>query len=289
MQRHGTLYLLDCGEGTQYRLREEGYALARIAAIFITHLHGDHCFGLPGLLSSMALNQRQAPLTLVAPAPLDSMLQALPGLDPDRQPFPIERVLLDESLTQQTVYAADGLRVTARPLTHRTFTAGYRVDEDDRPGRFFPEKARALGVTDERLFGTLQRGTPVTRDDGTVVHPRDVMGPPRPGVTWAYVTDTRPCAAGRALARHADLLVHDATFSEAHRARAADTGHSTAREAARVAQAAGAKQLALTHFSARYPTPEVLVEEARDVFSASVAAEEGRPFVLDPRETSRES
>jgi ribonuclease Z len=191
---------------------------------------------------------------------------------------------VDAPFSEALVYETDELTVTARPLEHRRFAMGFRLEERTRPGRFDPERARALGVPEGPAFAQLQDGTPVTTDDGTTVRPEQVMGPPRPGIAVAYVTDTRPCDGGRALAEHADLLYHDATFTDAAHARAVETQHATAREAAEVARDAGARRLLLGHISARYDDPTPLEAEAKAVFPESSVAEELRRYALDPRE-----
>ena len=284
VERKGRVLLFDCGEGTQYRLMEADLPRVRVDAIFVTHLHGDHCYGLPGLLSTLALQQRTDPVTLVVPSGGRAMLTAIPGNAPDALPFPLRITEIDEGLTHAVVYETEELTVEARPLDHRGFAMGFRLAERMRPGRFDPERARALGVPEGPAFGRLQDGTPVTVPDGTTVQPDQVMGPPRPGITAAYVTDTRPCDGGRALAENADLLYHDATFAEEHRDRAEKTGHSTARQAATVARDAGAERLLLGHLSARYPNPTPLVREAQSVFPETEIAEELRRYELDPRD-----
>ena len=288
VERKGRVLLFDCGEGTQYRLMEADLLRVRVDAIFVTHLHGDHCYGLPGLLSTLALQQRDDPVTLVLPSGGRAMLDATPGDAPDALPFPLRITEIDEGLTHAVVYETEELTVEARPLDHRGLAIGFRLAERMRPGRFDPERARALGVPEGPAFGRLQDGTPVTVPDGTTVQPDQVMGPPRPGITAAYVTDTRPCDGGRALADNADLLYHDATFAEEHRDRAEKTGHSTARQAAMVARDAGAERLLLGHLSARYPNPTPLVREAKSVFPEAEIAEELRRYELDPRDKEPE-
>ncbi len=284
VERKGRVLLFDCGEGTQYRLMDAGLSRARIDAIFITHLHGDHCYGLPGLLSTLALQQRTDPVTLVVPTGGRALVEAIPGIALDDLPYPLRITELGADLTAATAYETDELTVEARPLAHRNFAMGFRLQERTRPGRFYPERARALGVPEGPTFGRLKAGESVTTDDGTTVRPEQVLGPPRPGVSMAYVTDTRPCDGGRALADDADLLYHDATFTDALHDRAVETGHSTAREAAEVARDADVGRLLLGHISARYDDPTPLAVEATAVFPDSSVAEELRRYVLDPRE-----
>jgi ribonuclease Z len=288
IERKGRVLLFDCGEGTQYRLLHAGLKRTRVDAVFVTHLHGDHCYGLPGLLSTLALQERTDPVTLVVPSGGRAMLAAIPGDAPEDLPFPLRIREIEDGLTRAVVYETEEFTVEACPLDHRGFAMGFRFEERTRPGRFDPERARALGVPEGPAFGCLQEGESVTAVDGTTVQPEQVMGPPRPGIAGAYVTDTRPCDGGRALADDADLLYHDATFADEHRTRAKTTGHSTARQAAAVARDAGAQWLLLGHLSARYPDPAPLEREARSVFPASEIAEELRRYELDPRDKEPE-
>ena len=288
IERKGRVLLFDCGEGTQYRLLHAGLKRTRVDAVFVTHLHGDHCYGLPGLLSTLALQERTDPVTLVVPSGGRAMLAAIPGDAPEDLPFPLRIREIEDGLTRAVVYETEEFTVEACPLDHRGFAMGFRFEERTRPGRFDPERARALGVPEGPAFGCLQEGESVTAVDGTTVQPEQVMGPPRPGIAGAYVTDTRPCDGGRVLADDADLLYHDATFADKHRTRAKTTGHSTARQAAAVARDAGAQWLLLGHLSARYPDPAPLEREARSVFPASEIAEELRRYELDPRDKEHE-
>ncbi|MEM8557305.1 MAG: MBL fold metallo-hydrolase, partial [Bacteroidota bacterium] len=171
--------------------------------------------------------------------------------------------------------------VEARPIEHRVFAAGYRFQEKVRPGKVDGEQAQALGFRENWQFEAVKSGTPVTID-GRTIQPEEVVGPARPGVSFAYVLDTMPCAAGRRLAEGVDLLLHEATFTEEAAQRAEETGHSTAQQAATIAKKAGAQHLLLTHFSARYTDPQPLVDEARAVFPNTEAAEELRAYVLTP-------
>jgi len=284
LERKGRLWLFDCGEGTQYQLLRAGLKRSRIDGIFISHFHGDHLYGLMGLISTMALLRREEPMTIVAPRGIQSILGAMPGAEPDLLPFEINFVELDEGFGRSVVLEDGEFTVTARPLEHRTFAIGFRFEEHTRPGHLHPEQARTLGVTDYADFRRLKDGQPVTLDDGTAVEPEQVLGPERLGIAVAYVPDTRPCEGGRLLARGADLLYHEATFGEDLQQRAIETGHSTAHEAAEVARDAEARRLLLGHFSARYEDPAPLVEEARTLFPDAEAAVELTRYELDPRD-----
>jgi len=278
VRREGRLFLFDCGEGTQFRLVAAGLNRARLDAVFVTHLHGDHLFGLPGLLTTLALLGRAHPLTVVGPEGLERIVTGLPGLAAGGLPFEVRWVALAEGFGHAVVYEDDALTVEARPLDHRVFAAGYRLQERTRPGRLDGEAARAAGLTEGWQFAQLKRREPVTLADGTVVRPEGLVGPERPGAAFAYCLDTRPCEGARRLAEGATLLMHEATFTEDLRAQAEQTAHSTARDAAVTARDARAERLLITHFSARYADPAPLVAEARAVFPNTDAAEELRRY-----------
>lgn len=274
VRRDGRVVLFDCGEGTQLQMAAAGLGRGRLDAVCITHLHGDHLFGLPGLVTTLALLGRTTPLTVVGPEALRGVFDAMPGLQPDGLPFPVHHVGLPEGFAHAVVYEDEHVTVEARPIRHRVFCAGYRYAEKTRPGNVDGPAARAAGLTTGEQFGAVLRGEPAVLADGTVVAPDGLVGPPRPGAVFAYVLDTVPCPEGVELARGADLLLHEATFGDALAGRAIETGHSTARQAAEVAREAGAKRLLLTHFSARYGDVSALVAEAREVFPETDAAAE---------------
>ncbi len=264
--------LFDCGEGTQLRMMQAGVNHTRVKAIFITHLHGDHYFGLLGLLSTMMLASRQCPLTIVAPNQLEDFLDGLPTVFD--MTFTIRHVGLPENFSSGLVFETDGFTVEACALDHRVFAVGYRLEEKRRPGNLDVEAARALGVTEFVHFRALKRGHRVVLHSGNMVTPDAVLTKSPLPRSMAYVTDTRPCAGSKHLARQASLVYHEATFGDAFEERAQETGHSTARQAAAVARSSGAKRLLLGHFSARYADAQPLVNEAREVFPQTEAAVE---------------
>ncbi|WP_412062193.1 ribonuclease Z [Rubrivirga sp. IMCC45206] len=274
VRREGRSVLFDCGEGAQLQLVRGGLTRGPLDAICVTHLHGDHLFGLPGLLTTLSLLERDTPLTVVGPQGIAG-IASLPGVA--AIPYPLTfRELTDED--GAVVFEDDGITIEARPLEHRVPCWGYRYQERERPGSIDGAAARAAGVTEGWQFEALKRGETVALADGTELAPDGLVGPPRPGGAFAYVLDTVPCDGGRALAREADLLLHEATFTQAHADRAEAVAHSTARQAAEVARDAGARRLLLTHFSARYAETDGLVAEARAVFPESEAAEELRRY-----------
>ena len=278
----GRIVLFDCGEGTQNRLMDAGLRHGRIEAICITHLHGDHYFGIFGLLSTMVLSRRMAPLSIIAPEPLAESLDGMAGLGQADRCFRIRHVAIPEGFGSGVVYEDDRSTIVARPLDHRVFTLGYRIQERPRAGNLDVERARALGIDSHEHYRQLKRGEAVTLEDGSAVYPEEVVSPPPAPLSFAYIMDTQPCRAAVRLAADATLVLHDATFGEAHRQRARRTGHSTAREAAGVARKARARRLLLGHFSARYRDVSELVREAEEVFPRAEAAVELERYVLEP-------
>ncbi len=284
VRRDGRVVLFDCGEGTQLQIQRAGLGRGRLDAVCITHLHGDHFYGLPGLLTTLALLGRTGPLTLAGPEEIEAILAALPGTRPENLPFEIRHVGLRAGFGHAVVYEDAHVAIEARPLEHRGFCAGYRYQEKERPGHVDGEAARAAGLTRRDEFDAIKRGDAAVLPDGRRVPAAGLVGPPRPGAAVAYVLDTVPCAGGVELARGADLLIHEATFGEERRERAREVGHSTARQAAEVARDAGARRLLITHFSARYDSPQALVDEARAVFPNTDAAVELQVVSVAPPE-----
>ncbi len=261
VQREGDFFLFDCGEGTQRQMMRYGVGFT-VQEIYLTHMHADHYLGTVGLLRTMSLQGREVPLRIFTPPGGDRLLEGAVGFELEELGFAVEIAPLAPAAAVQHA----GYTIEAFGVNHKGGANGYVLREEGRPGRFFPERARELGVPEGPLFGRLQRGEAIHTPSGREVAPADVMGPPRPGRTLVYTGDTRPCAATRQAAAACDVLIHEATFSDEEAERAERTGHSTAREAAEVARGAGARRLILTHLSARYSErPQVLEREARRV------------------------
>lgn len=269
--RGGERWLIDCGEGTQRQLLRSGLGLVDLDLILITHLHGDHFLGLPGMLKTFGLRARDRPLRLVGPRGLSRLMEVLRPVV-GRTPFVLEIQELDERETS-SAWRGDGFAIRAFPTRHSVPSVGYALVEEPRPGAFDVDAARALGVTPGPDFGVLQRGGEVVTAEGRTVRPEEVLGGARAGRTIVVTGDTEPCAGTLEAARGADLLVHEATFLDEERDRARETRHSTAREAASVARDAGVGLLALTHLSSRFMPREVRAE-AEAVF----------PNVIVPRD-----
>jgi ribonuclease Z len=261
--RGGERLLFDCGEGTQ-RQMQRSLGLVQVDAIYFTHFHADHFLGLPGLLKTYDLTERERPLTIYGPRGLRDLFQSMSRVI-GRIGYKLDLVELEPG----EAVACDGAEVRAFPVEHSVRAFGYALVEAERPGRFDPETAKRLGVAEGPDFAALQRGEMVQGSLGPV-NPGDVMGTSRPGRTVVITGDTAPCRATVEVAQGAELLVHDASFSEEEVQRAADTGHSTVGQAAAVAREAEVKLLALVHISSRYHVGKVL-EEAREVFEPTLA------------------
>jgi ribonuclease Z len=264
VRRGGDRLLFDCGEGTQRQLLRSDTGLVDLEHVFLTHLHADHVLGLPGMLKTFALRGRELPITVYGPRGTRSLLSGLGAV--------IGRLTFGVAVVEHgpgDAVERDGYRIEPFPVAHGTGALGYALREDERPGRFDADAANRLGVPDGPARGALQRGEAVTLADGRVVRPDEVVGPARRGRTIALTGDTAPTASVVEAAAGADVLVHEATFLADQRARAKETSHSTAGEAALVAREAGVELLALTHLSARYAGSEVEAE-ARELFPRTV-------------------
>lgn len=276
--REGETMLFDCGEGTQRQMMRYGVSFA-LQDVFFTHGHGDHILGITGLIRTLALQGRTDPLRLWANRSAAKTLRQCISIGGERATFPVEimEVEAGESIKRNGDYRIDTFEVEHRG----TPAMGYALVEEDRLGRFNPDLARELGIPEGPLWGRIHRGQPVTLDDGRIIEPSVLVGEPRRGRRVVISGDTRPCENTVLAARGADLLIHEATFADEEAERARETGHSTAREAAQVAAAAGARKLVLTHISARYSRNiRDLETEARSVFSATTVARDGMDLEL---------
>jgi ribonuclease Z len=270
LRRAGELVLFDCGEGTQRQMIRFATGFD-VAAIFFTHFHADHYLGAIGFLRTLSMLGRTQPLHLYGPRPAHRLLEIMLFTGTETFAFPVEI----HELEPGAVVRMTSAEVRAYATRHRTPSLGYALVEDPRPGRFHPERAAALGIPEGPLFGALQRGRSI-EVNGRTVHPEEVVEPPRRGRRIVVTGDTRPVEATVEAARGADVLVHDATFSDDEHERAEETLHSTAREAGRVAREAGVQSLVLTHLSTRYDRdPSPLVREASEEFQAVQVAQDG--------------
>ncbi|WP_410768600.1 ribonuclease Z [Fontibacillus sp. BL9] len=268
-----SFWLFDCGEGTQHQILRSPLKLSKLECIFITHLHGDHLFGLPGLLSSRAYQGGDTPLALYGPPGLKKYVNTSLELSESRINYKLEIIEHEGGC----LFEDDTFRVESAKLDHRIASYGYRVIEKDLPGKLDTELLKKYGITPGPLYGKLKRGESVLTPEGKELHPADVLGLAKKGRVVTILGDTRPCPAEIPLAEGADALVHEATFLHELADTAFTYHHSTARQAAEAAKEAGAKSLYLTHFSSRYKYEDQLQrlkQEAAEVFPHSRLARE---------------
>lgn len=265
-------WLFDAGEGTQHRMLGTKYKLNRLEKIFITHLHGDHLYGLPGLLSSRSYFEGAVPLEIYGPPGLQAYLNAVFQVSGTH----LEYELAVKEIEPGVIVDNDRFKVTAGPLEHRIPCFGYRIEEKDSPGALDLAALAELGLKPGPDYGRLKRGLDVQLPDGTSIRSADVVGPPQKGRIVTILGDTRPCEEAVNLAQDADLVVHEATFAAGMEEKAAAYGHSTVLQAATIASRAGAKKLVLTHFSSRLDAEALLelVEAAKGIVPDSLAAED---------------
>lgn len=274
LPQRAEVWLFDCGEGTQHQFLRSEFKSSQIRRIFITHMHGDHIFGLMGLLASCGLaGNRQQRIDIYGPKPLNDYLQACRRYSQTHFTLPIKVHTVEPGL----VFEDEEFRVVCDRLEHRVPAHGYRVEERDRPGRFDVERAKALGIPSGPLYGQLKQGRRVTLEDGRVIHGADLCGPDLAGRKLVYCTDTIYCDRAVDLAQGADVLIHEATFAHQDADLAYQRLHSTSTMAAQVALGAQAKQLIMTHFSPRYaPGNSIqlgdLLAEARAIFPNTIMA-----------------
>lgn len=280
--REGSISLFDCGENTQMRMLQAGLKRSKVDYVFITHFDSDHYSGLIGLLSTLQLQRRDKPITLVGPKGLKKYIEWNFKFAEVELSFETRFVELEKDFEGGKVIDEDEFYVEARPLKHTKFCVGYRFQEKDKPGKVDAAKAEAKGITEDWQYKDLKAGNNVELDDGTVVESSDIVGHPRPGDSFAYITDTGYSPNSVKLAMNTNILLHEATFGENLADKAEETGHSTSIDAARVANEAQTKLLVITHFSARYTNPFVLLREARKDFFPAWLATELRPIFTDP-------
>ncbi|MBL8919794.1 MAG: ribonuclease Z [Myxococcaceae bacterium] len=276
------LLLFDCGEGSQRQMIRFGTGFS-VSAVFFSHFHADHYLGIIGFLRTLGMGGREEPLTLYGPLSARKVLDTAIHLGVERLAFKVEI----QELKGGDEVKRGGYVVRAVRVDHRVNALGYVLQEDTRPGRFDLSVAKSLGVPPGPAYGKLQKGEAVTLEDGRVVQPSQVLGPTRRGRKLVISGDTRPCPALAEAAKGADLLIHEATFSDDEQQRAIDTRHSTAREAGRVANEAQVKRLVLTHFSSRHDVdPEPLVNQAKEAFPSGAVdpARDGLTIEVAPVE-----
>ncbi len=265
LRRNGELLMFDCGEGSQRQMMHAGLGFNRPTTIMLSHLHGDHVLGLPGLIQTMSSLARDKPLDVFGPVGLSKFFKSLYGTLGFASTFPV-RI---RELHPGARVKRNGYLIATALAKHDITCLAYALEEEDRPGRFHPDRARRLGVPEGPMWKELQHGKDVNVD-GKPVKPVQVVDSPRPGLKVVYAIDTRPCPDVRSLAKGCDLLIHDGGFAEDRKDKAKEYYHSTAREAAAVARSARCKKLALVHISAVTRDDSILSREARKVFKTTI-------------------
>ena len=242
----GDVFLFDCGEGTQKQLLFTNVSPMKISKIFITHFHGDHILGLPGLLQSMSLNGRERELTVYGPKGLNKLKDAIYSLGYSTIDYPIDFIEIDTGIIEET----DEYIIQAQRVHHNVPALAYSIEEKKKP-RFLREKAVELGVPVGPDFGRLHNGEEV-EVDGKIIKPEQVLGEPRKGIKITYSGDSRPCEEMIQFAKDSTVLIHESTFSKEDNANAEEHAHSTSVDAADIAKQSNSKELILTHISTRY-------------------------------------
>lgn len=266
------VWLFDCGEGTQHQFLHTALHPGKLNKIFITHLHGDHLFGLPGLLCSRSMQGNLLPLTLYGPKGLREFVEVALRLSGSWTDYPLDIVEIGPGLILDDA----GYRVTAWPLNHPVECYGYRIEEHDKPGTLDAARLIADGVPSGPLFQQLKQGLSVELADGRIVDGRRYLGPTTPGKKLAIFGDTAPCAAALELAQGVDVMIHETTLEQAMAEKANARGHSSSQQAAALARDAGVGTFIATHFSSRYDLQgcQRLLAECREIFPQTLLAED---------------
>lgn len=271
IQRQGEQLMFDCGEGVQRQMMKAKVGFHKKMKVFVSHMHGDHVLGLPGMLQTMTLLGRERKLEVFGPEGVEGFLDCVRDSLQFGLTFPVE---IHEITDEGVVFENKEYTVEAVLSNHVADGWSYAYVEKLRPGKFYPDKAEALGVPQGELWSKLQHGEKVESMDGRVIRPETVMGPLRKGRKIVYSGDTRPFKRFVEFAAEADLIVHETTFDDALSEKAEADGHSTPSQAAMQAKKAKAKKLVLTHISARYTDTELLLEQAKKIFKNVVVAKD---------------
>jgi ribonuclease Z len=271
IKRKGEQIMFDCGEGVQRQMIKSGGGFHRKMKIFITHMHGDHVLGLPGLMQTMALLDRERKLEVYGPPGIAKFLECIKETVQFALTFQVE---IHEISQPGIVCNEEEYTVNAAWANHVVPSLAYALIEKPRPGRFYPEKAEALGIPEGPLWSNIQQGHEIRLRNGKIVKPEEVVGPARTGRKIVYTGDTRPFENFAELAKGADLLIHDATLDDDLAEKANEDGHSTPSQAAENAKKARVKQLVLTHISARYDHANMLLKQAKKIFKKTQVAED---------------
>jgi len=272
LEERGVVWLFDVGEATQHQILHTSIKPRRIEKIFITHLHGDHIYGLTGLLSSRSFQGGESEVTVYGPKGIKEYIEMSLSLSQTYLKYPLSIIEISEGI----IFEDDQFIVEARLLEHGIPSYGYRIKEKDRPGTLHADKLIEAGVQPGPIFRQIKNGESITLEDGRVLDPNEFLGPEQKGRVVTILGDTRYCENALLLAKEADLLIHEATFSKGEETLAYDYFHSTTYQAADIARKADCKQLCLTHISSRYDRNDwrELVAEAKEIFPNTDIAED---------------
>lgn len=278
LEERGSVWLFDCGEATQHQILHTSLKPRRVEKIFITHLHGDHIYGLPGFLSSRSFQGGESDVTIYGPKGIQTFVETNLSVSQTYLKYRIHFVEVSEGI----VFEDEQFRVEARLLEHGIASFGYRIVEKDRPGVLLVDKLKEAGIPPGPLYKKIKNGEDVTLEDGSVITGSQFTGPDIKGRVVTILGDTRFCEASKELALDADLLIHEATFAAGEEGIAYEYYHSTTIQAATVAKDANAKMLCLTHISSRYDRDawRTLVGEAKEIFPITDIAEDFKEIVI---------
>jgi len=276
IKRGKEILLFDCGEGTQRQIQKSKNSYMQISKIFISHFHGDHFLGLPGLIQTMQLNDREKPLHIYGPKGMDKLLNQLLTLGYFRPNYEI----LSHELKEQDVIDFDGYKIKAIEVEHGVPTLAYSLEENKRPGKFDKPKALKLGIPEGPLFNKLQKGEKIILKNGKEIKPDQILGPARKGRKIVISGDTKPLKKMINFSKKADILIHEATFDSSMNDVANDYGHSTAYQAAEIAKKAEVEKLFITHISPRYIDKRTIEGEAKEIFQNTVVPRDLQEFEI---------
>ena len=282
MLHDGSVWLFDCGEATQHQILHTSIRPRKISKIFVTHLHGDHIFGLPGLLGSRSfLGGEEDTLDIYGPKGLKDFIEISLSISQTHLKYKLRIHEIDEGI----IFEDDQFTVEARKLDHGILSYGYRIIEKDKPGTLMVDKLKELGVPPGPIYRLLKQGETVELEDGRVIHGLDFVGPDKKGRVVTILGDTRPCENSVILAKDADVLVHEATFDKRSEEQAHDYYHSTTTQAAEIAKKAGVKQLIITHISSRFEKGDwpILEGEAKEIFPNTIIATDLKKIAINAK------
>jgi len=265
LKRAGEIILFDCGEGTQRQFQKSSLSYMQISKIFITHFHGDHFLGLPGLIQTMQLNDRDVPLHIYGPKGMNYLLEQILSLGYFKPNYPIVSHVVDEG----DILDFEGYKINVLNVKHGIPALAYSLVENIRPGKFDKPKALSIGIPEGPLFSKLQKGETITLKNGKKITSKMILGPSRKGRKIVFSGDTKPIKEMVDFAKDADILIHEATFESELKDIAGEYGHTTAYQAAEIAKKANVEKLFLLHISPRYMDHKLIEEDARKIFKNS--------------------